>query len=90
MEARYSGQTGRNCYVRGREHLKGYRDKKEGNALWEHDKEFHGGEGKTEFEMQVGRIYGRDNTRRKINEAGRIEENEGVRLNGKSEYRKSY
>ena len=68
--------------------MRGYKNK-EGNVLWEHDKEFHGGEGKTEFEMQVGRIYGKDNTRRKINEAGRIEGNEGVRLNGKGEYRKS-
>ena len=89
VEARYSGETGRNCYIRGREHLRGYKNKKEGNVLWEHDKEFHGGEGKTEFEMQVGRVYGRDNTRRKLNEAGRILGNEGVRLNGKNEYRKS-
>ena len=89
VEARYSGQTGRNCYVRGREHLKGYRDKKEGNALWEHDKEFHGGEGKTEFAMTVGRVYGRDNTRRMVNEVAEIEGNDGVVMNSRNEYRQS-
>ena len=45
-------------------------------------RECHGGEGKTKVQMKVGRVYGRDNTRRKINEALRIENNEGVRLNG--------
>ena len=89
VEARYSGETGRNCFIRGREHLKGYKEKKEGNVLWEHDKEFHGGEGKTKYEMKVGRVYGKDNTRRKINEAGRIEGNEGIVMNGRGEYRQS-
>jgi hypothetical protein len=89
VEARYAGETGRNCYIRGREHLKGYKEKKEGNVLWEHDKEFHGGEGKTKYEMKVGRVYGKDNTRRKINEAGRIEGNDGIVMNGRGEYRQS-
>ena len=47
-------------------------------------RECHGGEGKTKVQMKVGRVYGRDNTRRKINEALRIENNEGVRLNGRN------
>ena len=58
--------------------MKGYTNRKEGNVLWEHDKEYHGGEGETEFKMVVGRVYGRDNTRRMVNEAARIEGNEGV------------
>ena len=87
--ARYSGQTGRNCYVRGKEHLRGYANRKEGNVMWEHDKEFHGGEGETEFKMVVGRVYGRDNTRRMVNEAARIEGNDGVVMNSRNEYRQS-
>ena len=87
--ARYSGQTGRNCYVRGKEHLRGYTNRKEGNVLWEHDKEFHGGEGETEFKMVVGRVYGRDNTRRMVNEAARIEGNDGVVMNSRNEYKQS-
>ena len=47
-------------------------------------RECHGGEGKTKVKMKVGRVYGRDNTRRKINEALRIENNEGMRLNGRN------
>ena len=47
-------------------------------------RECHGGEGKTKVKMKVGRVYGRDNMRRKINEALRIENNEGVRLNGRN------
>ena len=43
--ARYDGQSGRNCYVRGKEHKKGYEQRKKGNPMWEHDKEFHGGRG---------------------------------------------
>ena len=69
--------------------MKGYRDKKEGNALWEHDKEFHGGEGKTEFKMEVRRVYGKDNTRRMVNEAAEIEGNDGVVMNSRNEYRQS-
>ena len=89
VESRYSGQTGSNSYVRGCEHMRGYTNKKEGNILREHDREYHGGEGRTEFRMKVGRVYGRDNTRRMVNEAVRIEGNKGVVMNGRNEYRQS-
>ena len=87
--ARYSGQTGRNSYIRGREHLRGYANKKEGNVLMEHDKEYHGGEGKTKFTMKIRRIYGRDNTRRMVNEAAEIEGNDGIVMNSRNEYKQS-
>ena len=57
--------------------------------MWEHDKEFHGGEGKTEFTMEVGRVYGKDNTWRMVNEAAEIEGNDGVVMNSRNEYRQS-
>ena len=89
VEARYSGETGRNCYVRGREHMRGYINKKEGNVMWEHDREYHGGEGRTEFKMEVGRVFGRDNVRRIVNKACKIEGNEGVVMNSSNEFRQS-
>ena len=61
----------------------------EGHVLWEHDKEYHGGEGKTEYRMRMGRVFGRDNRRRVINEAVRIdiEMNDGIMMNRKGECR---
>ena len=58
-------------------------------GLWEHDKEFHGGGGDTGFKMKVKKVYGRDNVRRMVNEAVRIERNEGVVMNGRAEHRRS-
>ena len=87
--ARYDGQSGRNCFIRGIEHKKGYSGKKVGNPMWEHDKEFHGGGGDTGFKMKVKKVYGRDNVRRMVNEAVRIERNEGVVMNGRAEHRRS-
>ena len=39
--------------------------------------------------MVVGRVYGRDNTRRMVNEAAKIEGNEGVVMNSRNEYKQS-
>ena len=85
----HDGQTGRNGFTRGEDHARGYRRREEGNVLWEHDKEYHGGEGKTEYRMTVGRVFGRDNRRRVINEAVRIEMNDGIMMNRKGEFRSS-
>ena len=85
----YDGETGRNAFTRGEDHARGYSRREKGNPLWEHDKEYHGGEGKTEYKMTVGRTYGRDNRRRVMNEAVRIEMNLGIRMNRKGEFRSS-
>ena len=71
----------------GEDHARGYSRREKGNPVWEHDKEYHGGEGKTEYKMTVGRTYGRDNRRRVMNEAVRIEMNLGIRMNRKGEFR---
>ena len=34
----YWGETGRNCYVRGKEHLTGFKERREDNAMWKQDK----------------------------------------------------
>ena len=39
--------------------------------------------------MTVKKVYGRDNEKRMVNEAWRIETNEGIVMNGKAEYRGS-
>ena len=39
----YWGETGRNCYLRGEEHLTGLTNRQEDNALWKHSWEEHGG-----------------------------------------------
>ena len=50
----YWGETGRDCYSRGEEHLRGCRDKDEDNAMWKHVWGTHGGEGGDErFSMKM-------------------------------------
>ena len=85
----YDGQTGRNGFTRGEDHARGYSRREKGNPLWEHDKEYHGGKGETEYKIKVERTYGRDNRRRLMNEAVRIEMNLGIRMNRKGEFRSS-
>ena len=43
VTSEYLGETRRNCFLRGREHLKGLRNKENDNALWKHSWERHGG-----------------------------------------------
>ena len=43
LKAVYEGETSRNCYVRGLEHLDGLSKEKEDNPLWKHCQIQHGG-----------------------------------------------
>ena len=36
ITSEYWGETGRNCYLRGGEHMTGLINKEEDNALWKH------------------------------------------------------
>ena len=83
---RYDGETGKNCYSRGLDHLEGYRNKKENNVLWKHAQMEHGGRSDVNFKMTVLKTYGKNNQLRKYNEAVRITNNPGVKLNSKAEY----
>ena len=40
---RYDGETGKNCYSRGLDHLQGYRNRNPSNVLWKHAASDHGG-----------------------------------------------
>ena len=43
-KAEYWGETGRDGFARGREHLKGCKEKDGENALWKHIEGEHGGD----------------------------------------------
>ena len=86
---RYDGESGRNGYTRGLEHMKGYRSGKKDNAMKKHADENHEGRKDVRYKMRVVRTFKRDNVRRKLFEAVRIVRNEGLRMNSKSEYRQA-
>ena len=69
--------------------MRGYKKGLKENVLREHDREHHGGGGQTRFKMKVRRVFGRDNRRRMIDEAVRIENNKGIMMNRKGEFRSS-
>ena len=66
----YEGETGRNGYTRGAEHLSALRLEDEENALWKHCLIAHDGT-KAEFSMTVLKVH-RTPMVRQINEAVRI------------------
>ena len=83
---RYDGETGKNCFSRGLDHLQGYKNKKENNVLWKHAQLEHGGRTDVNYRMTVLKTYGKKNQERKLNEALRISGNPGISLNSKAEY----
>ena len=50
LDSVYKGETYRNCYVRGNEHLRDLDNKLENSSLWRHCREKHGSEVQ-KFEM---------------------------------------
>ena len=83
---KYWGEAGRNGFSRGLEHEAGYRREAEGNVLWKHAVEKHGGSKELNFKMEVVDTFGKDNTARKTDEALKITGHKGVKLNSKREY----
>ena len=55
--------------------------------LWKHAANDHGGKKDVNFVMKVLKNYGKDNLTRKVNEAVRITNNTGIKLNSKAEFR---
>jgi hypothetical protein len=84
---KYDGESARPAYTRGREHLQGYRAKGEKNPLWKHASEDHQGRLDVNYKMTILKCFGRSNLARKVNEAIRITNNKGVKLNSKAEFR---
>ena len=85
-KVRYDGETGKSCFSRGLDHLQGYRSRSPGNVLWKHACNDHGGRTDVKFKMTVLKTYGDKNLLRKLNEAVRITNNPGVKLNSKAEF----
>jgi hypothetical protein len=84
---KYSGESGRPGYTRGLEHKQGYRAKNIKNALWKHSVNEHGSNKEVKYVMRILKTYGADNITRKVNEAIRISNHEGISLNSRAEFR---
>ena len=79
------GETGRCAMVRCGEHARALRRGDWDSRLWEHCKEIHDGE-RVEFGYSVVRSFENDVLGRQLDEALRIEKEEGTLLNNKSEW----
>ena len=85
----YWGETGRDCYSRGEEHVKGCRERCEDNPMWKHIYESHGGEGGEElFSMRMEAGFKKP-LARQIREGVEIESSRGELMNSKSEWNNS-
>ena len=81
----YDGETGCNCYTRGKQHAASLRLEDEENALWKHCLVEHEGE-KAEFSMKQTNVFN-SCLARQVNEAVRIEMSTAdCVLNSKAEF----
>ena len=85
----YWGETGRDCYSRGEEHLKGCREKCEDNAMWKHIWDTHGGEGGEEMFSMKMEVGFKKPLARQIREGVEIEMSKSILMNSKSEWNHS-
>ena len=86
----YIGQTGRNAYVRGKEHMEAFRLKGESSVLWEHCEKVHDGE-KRCFVMKVVDRCRNDPVKRQVLEAVRMNKvPEERRMNRRGEWNMIY
>ena len=85
----YIGETGRNAYTRGLEHLEGIRKRSEESVFHKHSVDSHGGSLEPkDFVMRVTGVYGGDATKRQVAEAIRIQHAQGPKLlNRRDEWR---
>ena len=87
-EGVYHGQTSRNAFLRGAEHIDEFNKKVDKSVLWKHCRNKHNGQTEgIDFRMNVVGVYHRDPMKRQIAEAVRIQETSPDELmNDKSEY----
>ena len=83
--AEYKGETARNMYSRGREHLRLFSKKDQASAMWEHCKSAHGSQ-RVEFSMQQTGSFTKP-LARQVTKAIQIKNFKGKILNLKSEWR---
>ena len=82
----YIGQTARNAYMRGKEHLQAYNNGAESSVMWSHCVDHHSAEEQI-FTMDVVGQYGNDAMKRQIAEAVKIKRSEKATMNNKREWR---
>ena len=82
----YEGESSRSARLRGKEHLKGYKNKNENNMLYKHKLLEHPEEEDVQFKMEITGLF-KDALTRQANEATRIKNcKPGEILNSKSEF----
>ena len=82
----YVGETSRNAYVRGKEHIDKYRRNDQKSPLWKHAQNRHEGRTDVNYSMKVVSQF-RDPLTRQVNEGVRINRSTAeVILNSKSEW----
>ena len=84
--AEYKGESSRNLYSRGKEHLQDYNNKSEKSALWAHCETCHDSR-RVEFAMQQTGSF-TSALARQVTEAVQIYNFDGESFNRKSEFRK--
>ena len=86
---RYIGETSRNGFTRGREHMEGIVKKNKESPFVVHSEERHGERAKLEdYEMKITGMYGGDATKRQVAEAIKIQHTQGPELiNRQDEWR---
>ena len=83
--AEYNGETGRNAFTRGTEHLYAYEKRSKDSALWAHCKSHHQSN-PANFVMEVTGKY-QDALSRQVKEGIFIHNFKGTTLNRKAEWR---
>ena len=82
----YHGESSRNGYTRGGEQFAGFKKHVEGNPMWKHCVQKHGGEERS-FKMKIDRTFRKDPMLRQITEAIEINDTpEENRMNSKAEW----
>ena len=64
----YNGQSGKNGYSRGLEHVDDFKKRREKSIMWKHCREKHGGKIRR-FKMSIRKVVRNDPTKRQITEA---------------------
>ena len=83
-DAVYDGESHRNAYTRGREHMQKYERKDESSFIYKHQVEQHNSQ-PANFGMRVARSF-KDPLSRQVTEAIMIKNHKGTLLNSKAEF----
>ena len=84
----YIGESARNGFTRGKEHMQTYKNKCKSSIMYRHSKDKHKEfKGKTKFNMKITGIYRNDPTLRQVTEGTKIQNsNQNHLINNKTEW----